>query len=96
MHIGYVYIITNKKNGTLYIGSTVDLVKRVWEHKNKITKGFTTKYNLNKLVYYELHEGIMDAAEQEKRYKGWRREWKIVLIKNQNPLWKDLYEVICR
>jgi len=95
MCAAYVYIMSNKKNGTIYLGSTVDLVKRVWEHKNKITGGFTAKYNLNKLVYFEQHENIANAAEQEKRYKNWRREWKIVLIQKNNPLWCDLYGKIC-
>ena len=94
MHIAYVYIMTNKKNGTLYIGSTTNLVKRVWEHKNKITSGFTAKYDLNKLVYYERHDGIMNAGEQEKRFKNWRREWKVALINKFNPLWKDLFNEI--
>ena len=95
MPVAYVYIMTNQKNGTLYIGSTVDLIKRVWEHKNKITPGFTAKYNLDKLVYFEQHDGIVNAGEQEKRFKNWRREWKIALIKKNNPLWSDLYEEIC-
>ena len=94
MCAAYVYILSNKKNGTLYIGSTTDLVKRVWEHKNKITAGFTAKYNLNKLIYFEIHEDILNAGEQEKRYKNWRREWKIAHIQKDNPLWKDLYEEI--
>jgi putative endonuclease len=95
MYVAYVYIITNKKNGTLYIGSTVDLVKRIWEHKQKITGGFSAKYGLNKLIYYEEHDGIINAGEQEKRYKNWRRAWKIALINQFNPLWVDLYEEIC-
>jgi putative endonuclease len=94
MCAAYVYIMTNQKNGTLYIGSTVDLIKRVWEHKNKITGGFTAKYNLTSLIYYEEHADIISAGEQEKRYKSWRREWKISLIKTKNPGWKDLFEEI--
>jgi putative endonuclease len=94
MCAAYVYMMANKKCGTLYIGSTVDLVKRVWEHKNKITGGFTAKYNIDRLVYYEEHGDIMSAGEQEKRYKIWRREWKIALIKTDNPGWKDLYDEI--
>jgi putative endonuclease len=94
MCAAYVYIMTNKKCGILYIGSTVDLIKRAWEHKNKITSGFTARYVLNKLVYYEEHEDIMSAGEQEKRYKVWRREWKIALIKANNAEWRDLYDEI--
>jgi putative endonuclease len=91
MHSAYVYIMTNKKHGTLYIGCTVNLIKRVWEHKNQITPGFTTRYHINQLVYYEEHESIINAGEQEKRYKVWRREWKIALITKFNPFWNDLY-----
>ena len=86
MCAAYVYIMSNMKNGTLYLGSTTDLVKRVWEHKNKITGGFTAKYHLSKLVYFEKHEDIMSAGVQEKRYKNWYREWKIALINKHNFL----------
>ena len=80
----------------LYIsGSTVNLIKRVWEHKNHVVLGFTARYHLTQLVYFEQHENIINAASQEKRYKGWRREWKIALIQKQNPLWNDLYNAIC-
>jgi putative endonuclease len=79
MCAAYVYIMSNGENGTLYIGSTTDLLKRIWEHKNKIMLGFTAKYDLNLLVYFELHEDILAAGVQEKRYKNWRREWKIDL-----------------
>ncbi len=95
MCAAYVYIMSNKKNGTLYIGSTTDLIKRIWEHKNKVMSGFTAKYNLNKLVYFEQHENIITAGEHEKRYKNWRREWKVSLINKHNPLWRDLYVDIC-
>jgi len=94
MCAAYVYIMSNRKNGTLYIGSTVDLIKRVWEHKNHIFLGFTAKYHLTKLVYFEEHENIIDAGTHEKRYKCWRREWKIALIQRQNPSWNDLYKII--
>ena len=94
MCAAYVYILSNKKNGTLYIGSTTNLIKRTWEHKNKLHAGFATKYNVDKLVYFEQYESIANAGEQERRFKNWRREWKLALIKKHNPSWKDLYETI--
>ena len=95
MKSGYVYILTNKKNGTLYIGVTSDLIKRIWEHKNKVVEGFTEKYNLDKLVYYEVFEDIENAILREKQLKKWHRDWKINQIEKTNPEWKDLYEEIC-
>jgi len=86
-----IYIITNKKYGTLYIGVTSNLVKRVYEHKNKLVDGFSKKYNLSKLVYYELFENMESAIIREKRLKKWNREWKLKLIDNFNPNWEDLY-----
>ena len=86
-----VYILTNKPLGTLYIGVTSNLPQRVWQHKNKVTKGFTEKYSLNKLVWYEVHEEMMSAIEREKTLKAWKREWKIRIIEEMNPLWRDLY-----
>jgi putative endonuclease len=86
-----IYIITNKKYGTLYIGVTSNLVKRVYEHKNKLVDGFSKKYNLSKLVYYELFENMESAIIREKRLKKWNREWKLELIDNFNPNWEDLY-----
>jgi putative endonuclease len=90
----YVYIMTNKKNGTLYIGVTSNLIKRLWDHKNKTTKGFTSKYNLTRLVYYEIHESIENAIKREKRLKLWLRQWKISLIEKENPKWEDLYDTL--
>jgi putative endonuclease len=87
----YIYILTNKKNGILYIGVTADLSKRIWEHKNKITKGFTSKYNLDKLVYCEHYEDVTMAIKREKILKSWKRDWKIKLIEGANPNWDDLY-----
>ena len=87
----YVYILTNKKQGTLYIGVTSDLRKRVYEHKEKLLDGFTEKYNLRKLVYYDSTEDVYSAITQEKRLKKWKRQWKIDLIEKSNPGWKDLY-----
>jgi putative endonuclease len=91
----YVYIMASSKNGTLYTGSTSDLIKRVWEHKNKVVPGFTAKYNVHMLVYYEVHGTYVEAARREKRFKNWRRQWKINLIETLNPEWCDLYADIC-
>ena len=88
----YVYIITNRKCGTLYIGVTNDLVRRIYEHKNKIFKGFSCRYELDKLVYYEYFDDIESAILREKKLKKWRRIWKIKLIEKDNPEWNDLYD----
>ena len=89
---GYVYILFSKRNGTLYIGVTSDLVKRVYEHKSKFVEGFTKKYNVDRLVYYELTENIESALNREKQLKRWHRQWKINLIKEMNPEFNDLSE----
>ena len=91
---GYVYILTNYNNTTLYIGVTSNLVKRIYEHKNKVIEGFTNKYNLNKLVYYEESSSIISAIEREKFLKGKSRKYKNDLINSFNPEWKDLYKKI--
>jgi len=91
---GYVYMLTNKKSGTLYIGVTSDLVKRIYEHKTKPIDGFTKRYNLDKLVYYEIHNSIREAIVREKQLKNWHRQWKINLIEEHNPDWDDLYAAI--
>ena len=85
-----VYIMTNYLNTTFYIGVTNNLIRRVIEHKEKVNKGFTSKYNLNKLVYFELSDSIENALNREKQLKNWKREWKIDLIKAVNPSFKDL------
>lgn len=85
-----VYIMTNK-SGTLYIGVTGDLRKRIWEHKNKIAEGFTKKYNIDKLIYFKQTEDVMSALEREKQIKKWNRQKKINLINKVNPNWEDLY-----
>ncbi len=87
----YVYILANKKNGTLYIGVTNDLIRRVYEHKNELLPGFTQKYHVHNLVYYEQTSDVNSAILREKRLKTWKRAWKIKLIKDFNPGWKDLY-----
>jgi putative endonuclease len=86
----YVYILTNKSNKVLYVGVTNNLERRIFEHKNKLVEGFTKKYNLNKLVYYEATNEIDRALEREKQLKNWHRDWKINLINSSNPAWKDL------
>ena len=96
MKIMYVYIITNQKNGTLYIGVTNNLVRRIYEHKNKLLDGFSSKYDLNKLVYYEIHEDELTAIKREKTLKNYKRNWKKDLIESVNPLWKDLYSEILK
>jgi putative endonuclease len=86
-----VYILASKRNGTLYIGVTSNLIKRVWEHKNKLVKGFSKQYDVHQLVWYELHESMESAILREKRVKGWKRSWKLNLIERMNPDWKNLY-----
>lgn len=93
--VGYVYMLASKPNGTLYIGVTSDLIKRVYEHKEKRVDGFTKKYNVNQLVYYEVFDSIEEAIHREKCMKEWRRAWKIKRIVENNPNWEDLYETIC-
>ncbi len=88
----YIYILASKRNGTLYIGVTNNLVKRVYEHKNNLVEGFTKKYNIHILVYYEQTSSIKSAIQREKQLKKWNREWKIALIEKKNSEWKDLYE----
>ncbi|WP_223669216.1 GIY-YIG nuclease family protein [Kangiella shandongensis] len=88
---GYVYILALKPNGVLYIGVTSNLVKRIWEHKQGEAEGFTNKYNVKQLVYYEACDSIESAIFREKRLKKWNRNWKVRLIEKQNQHWKDLY-----
>ena len=90
----YIYILTNKPNGTLYIGVTSDLVKRIYEHKSGFVDGFSKKYNTKMLVYYEVYEDIAEAIKREKTLKRWNRDWKIKLIEDFNSSWKDLYDEI--
>jgi len=86
-----VYILASKRNGTLYVGVTSDLIKRAWEHKNGITGGFTKKYNVHTLVYYQIFEDMSSAILREKQIKKWRRAWKIELIEKSNRTWRDLW-----
>lgn len=88
----YVYIMANRRNGTLYIGVTNDLIRRGYEHKNSLISGFSRKYGTKMLVYYETTPNISAAIEREKQLKKWYRKWKLELIESFNPEWKDLYE----
>jgi len=90
LHQYYLYILSNKKNGTLYIGVSNNLERRMFEHKNKLVEGFTKTYGLDKLVYFEIFQFINDAIKREKSMKKWKRQWKINLIEENNPTWNDL------
>lgn len=92
----YVYILASQERGTLYIGVTSDFVKRVWEHKNKVVEGFTGKYDVDRLVYFEVFSDVEEAIKHEKRLKKYKRDWKMNLIERQNPHWDDLYDGICK
>ena len=87
----YVYLLASQKNGTLYTGVTSDLVKRVWEHREGVVEGFTSKYGVKDLVWFEVHDNAISAISREKQLKKWNREWKINLIQQENPTWRDLY-----
>lgn len=89
-----VYILANKPFGTLYVGVTSDVITRVWQHKNHWVDGFTKKYGVDRLVWYEIHENMRSAIQREKRIKEWKREWKCNLIEGSNPDWRDIYEEI--
>ena len=92
----YVYIMASRRNGTLYIGVTNNLIKRVYEHKNDLVEGFTKKYGVHRLVYYEQSGDVKSAIEREKRLKAWKRRWKLRLIEEMNPEWNDLYDELVR
>ena len=87
-----VYLLTNKPFGTLYLGVTSDLRKRVWQHKEKSGKGFTERYSIDNLVWYEQHDSMYSAITREKNIKNWKRDWKIWLISKNNPNWDDMYK----
>ncbi len=92
MRGGWVYIMTNRPNGTLYVGVTSDLVRRAWEHREGLVPGFTKRYGLKRLVYAERHDSLIGAIQREKNLKHWPRAWKVSLITRDNPRWNDLYE----
>lgn len=87
-----VYLLASRRNGTLYTGVTSDLIQRVWEHKNDLVEGFTKRYGVHLLVWYELHPTMESAISQEKAIKEWKRRWKLELIESLNPDWRDLFE----
>ena len=93
-HQAAVYILASKRNGTLYVGVTSDLPTRVWQHRHDVVEGFTKKYRVHLLVYYELHADMASAITREKQIKKWQRGWKIEMIEKQNPDWKDLWQEI--
>jgi putative endonuclease len=90
----YVYLLASRKYGTLYLDVTNDLVRRVWEHRNKVVPGFSNRYDVDRLVWYEIHQDVAAAIAREKEIKKWRRDWKIALIEADNPDWNDLFEAI--
>lgn len=90
----FVYILASQTAGTLYVGITSDLKKRIWEHKTKAVKGFTEKYDVHKLVYYEVYDDPENAILRKKRMKKWNREWKINIFRDRNPDWQDLYDTL--
>ena len=90
-----VYLLASERNGTLYVGVTSNLVKRVWEHKSHFVDGFTKKYQVDCLVWYEVHATMESAIQREKAIKEWRRAWKLRLIEEFNPDWNDLYDSVC-
>ena len=91
MKVPVLYILASKKNGTLYVGVTSNLLQRIWQHKNNLVEGFTQKYNVHRLVYFEQHQEMINAIKREKQIKKWQRSWKIRLIEKNNSDWNDLY-----
>jgi putative endonuclease len=89
---GWVYIVTNKPYGTLYVGITSDIARRSWEHREAVADGFTKRYDLKRLVFAEFHDDIRDAIQREHNIKHWSREWKLDLVRSVNPDWADLYD----
>ena len=94
MKLPCVYILASRRNGTLYIGVTSDIARRVWEHRSDLVQGFTKRYGVHTLVWYEVHESVESATEREKRLKEWKRAWKLRLIEEINPTWRDLYKEV--
>jgi putative endonuclease len=91
----FVYILASRKDGAIYIGVTNDIVRRVYDHRTKAVPGFTSKYNITRLVWFDIYDDPISAISREKELKKWRRAWKVQLIEAQNPDWNDLYESIC-
>ena len=89
---GWVYILTNRPNGTLYVGVTSNIARRAWEHREGVADGFTKQYGLKRLVYVEHHDDVRAALQREKNLKHWSRAWKVALILKENPEWQDLYD----
>ena len=94
MKLPCVYILASKRNGTLYLGVTSNLVQRIWQHKNDFVEGFTKRYGVHTLVWFEAHESMESAIAREKAIKEWKREWKLELIEKVNPTWRDFYDEI--
>jgi putative endonuclease len=95
-NVFYVYLLASRKQGTLYLGVTRDLVHRIYQHREKLTPGFTSRYDVRRLVWFEVYDDPINAIEREKEIKKWRRSWKIALIEKDNPEWKDLYPEIVK
>jgi putative endonuclease len=91
----YVYILASRKDGTIYVGITNDIVRRIYEHRTKVVPGFTSTYNITRLVWFEIYDDPISAISRERELKKWKRTWKIELIEARNPQWDDLYESIC-
>jgi putative endonuclease len=91
----YVYILASRKDGAIYIGVTNDIVRRIYQHRTKAIKGFTSKYDITRLVWFEIYDDPISAISREKELKKWKRAWKVLLIEAQNPNWDDLYDSIC-
>jgi putative endonuclease len=94
LYVFYVYLLASRKQGTLYLGVTKDLVRRIYQHREKLTPGFSSRYDVRRLVWFEVYDDPVNAIEREKEIKKWRRSWKIALIEKDNPDWKDLYPEI--
>ncbi|HEX4909517.1 MAG TPA: GIY-YIG nuclease family protein [Permianibacter sp.] len=94
MDAAWVYILASQRNGTLYVGVTSELIARIWQHKNEQTESFTKEYGVKQLVYFERHDRMLDAIAREKQIKKWNRAWKLRLIEEANPYWRDLFDEI--
>jgi putative endonuclease len=92
----YVYILASRRDGAIYLGVTNDLIRRIYEHRVKAVRSFTSKYNISRLVWFEIYDDPISAISREKELKKWKRAWKVQLIEAKNPLWEDLYDEICR